>query len=115
MTDLTPEQEQMLAEARAAKTEEDGPVLSDGRGNEVTGNPDLPAVAERRVQGLDEWGPYPEYKIVPAPTGEFGVEAGKILYFVTEEVFSQREGRMISVQRPKYRLPDEPREDEVLV
>ena len=58
-----------------------------------------------------EWGPYNDYQIVNTGFGEYAVEKGKVLFFELAQQFQAKMGAFITVRLPRYRTPDQTREE----
>lgn len=61
-----------------------------------------------------EWGPYNGYEVINTGFGEYGLEKGKILFFELGQTFNAKIGSFIEVRLPRYRLPNQSREDAIL-
>jgi len=101
-TQYTPEEQALIDKARSTAS-----TIPLG-GTADAPPPSAVTPSRERLSGVQEWGPYDNYTIITAPNGQFGVPKGKILYFQEVEQFSRREGRMLKIKVPRYRLPDQP-------
>ena len=96
MADLNPAQQAMMEKARNTTSK------TVGLGGTDEAPPPSP-ITPGTVQGIDEWGPYLEHTIVTTPHGQYGVDAGQILYFEPEQWFSRRENRMVTTMKRRYK------------
>lgn len=97
---LTPEQQEMLAKAKGVSSttiaQEDPRIAGIDTPPDVTETGQYP-----------EWGPYKDYTQVPLQHGVYGLEAGKILFFIPVDVYSRRENRMVRSHQRLFRTPEQ--------
>jgi hypothetical protein len=60
-------------------------------------------VTEAEGEALEEYGPYDDYRVVPTSQGENAVPFRKVLFFVEQDRFDRKAGRMVRAMTPTYR------------
>lgn len=95
----------------------DAPIILDGEDLPDVEVTDLEAavqLAPTEVQNVNDgdtkrtWGPFTDYQFVQTSWGEYGVPAGKVLFFNVEEVWNNKEKRFENRPMPYYVNPGEP-------
>lgn len=122
------EKAQLLAEANQGSGNREEPQnttkLSDLEGVSFEDSPGIVSMDQGRPMPMTpqsgqpvssgdvgEWGPYGDYHIVNTGFGEYGIEKGKILFFVVIPTFNRKTGVFEDRRFPRYRAENQSRED----